>query len=93
MQSFDVFFDLHLNKRWVNNGEAGDLRCHLAHYDVTVMQKKNLPSMLIIFYHSRNNLLIFAGGETTFDPDTLVKIKIILERNSTGEMVMESWIK
>ena len=22
---------------WVNNGEAGDLRCHRAHYDVTVM--------------------------------------------------------
>ena len=23
---------------WVNNGEAGDLRCHHAHYDVTVME-------------------------------------------------------
>ena len=22
---------------WVNNGEAGDLRCHHAHYDVTLM--------------------------------------------------------
>ena len=22
---------------WVNNGEAGDLRCHRVHYDVTVM--------------------------------------------------------
>ena len=22
---------------WVNNGEAGDLRCHRAHYDVTVI--------------------------------------------------------
>ena len=22
---------------WVNNCEAGDLRCHLAHYDITVM--------------------------------------------------------
>ena len=22
---------------WVNNGEAGDLRCHRAHYDVTLM--------------------------------------------------------
>ena len=22
---------------WVNNGEAGDLRCYCAHYDVTVM--------------------------------------------------------
>ena len=24
---------------WVNNGEAGDLRCYRAHYDVTVMGK------------------------------------------------------
>ena len=23
---------------WVNNGEAGDLRLHRAHYDVTVMK-------------------------------------------------------
>ena len=22
---------------WVNNGEAGDLRCHHAHYDITLM--------------------------------------------------------
>ena len=36
-QSFDVFFDLHLNNGWVNTGEAGDLRRHRAHYDVTVM--------------------------------------------------------
>ena len=32
--NFDVFFDLHLNKR---NTYAGDLRRHRAHYDVTVM--------------------------------------------------------
>ena len=31
-RSFDVFFDLHQN-----NCEAGDLRCHHARYDVTVM--------------------------------------------------------
>ena len=38
-RSFDVFFDLRLNKRcvWVNNREAGDLRRYRAHYDVTVM--------------------------------------------------------
>ena len=26
---------------WVNNHEAGELRCHCAHYDVTVMQYAN----------------------------------------------------
>ena len=35
-RAFDVFFDLRLNTR-VNNREAGDWRCHHAHYDVTVM--------------------------------------------------------
>ena len=36
-QSFGVFFDLCLILAWVNNREAGDLRCHRAHYDVIVM--------------------------------------------------------
>ena len=36
-RSFDVFFDLRLNKDWVNNREAGDLRLHRDHYDVHVM--------------------------------------------------------
>ena len=35
--SFDVFFDLRLNKRFWNNRESGDLRSHRAHYDVSVM--------------------------------------------------------
>ena len=37
MQSFDVFFDLRLNKWLVNNQDAGDLGCHHIHYDITVM--------------------------------------------------------
>ena len=37
-RSFDVFFDLRLNKLvcWVNNREAGDLRRYCTHYDVIV---------------------------------------------------------
>ena len=35
-RSFDVFFDLRLNKR-LNKREAGDLRRYRAHYDVIVM--------------------------------------------------------
>ena len=30
-------FDLRMKNGWVNNGEAGDLRRHRAHYGVTVM--------------------------------------------------------
>ena len=36
-RSFDVFFDCAWINGWVNNREAGDLRRHRAHYDVTVM--------------------------------------------------------
>ena len=36
-RSFDVLFDLRLNKRSVNNREAGDLRRYGALYDVIVM--------------------------------------------------------
>ena len=36
-RNFDVFFDLCLNNGWVNNRDAGDLRSHRAHYDLTVM--------------------------------------------------------
>ena len=35
-RSFELFFDLRLNRR-LNNREAGDLRCRHAHYDVIVM--------------------------------------------------------
>ena len=35
-RSFDVFFDLRLNRE-ENNREAGDLRRHRAHYDVIVI--------------------------------------------------------
>ena len=47
MWSFDVFFDLGLNNSWVNNHEAGDLRCHHAHYDIIVMQWQYIFYMLI----------------------------------------------
>ena len=41
-RSFDVFFDLRLRpwtNSWANNGDAGDLRRHRAHYDVIVMPR------------------------------------------------------
>ena len=36
MRSFDVSFDMSLTNASVNNWDAGDLRGHRAHYDVTV---------------------------------------------------------
>ena len=43
-RSFDIFFDLRLNKRLSKNGEAGDLRRHHAHYDV------NLEWQIVFFF-------------------------------------------
>ena len=36
-RSFDVLFDMRLNKRLKKNREAGELRRYRAHYDVIVM--------------------------------------------------------
>ena len=47
--SFDVFFDLRLNKCLVNNGEAGDLRRYRTHYDVTVMTFNRRQINIYIF--------------------------------------------
>ena len=49
-RSFDVFFDLRLNKRL----NAGDLRLHRAHYGVTVMIQCYCHFMKL-GHHNRNN--------------------------------------
>ena len=36
-RSFDVFYDLRPANGWANNRDAGDLRRHSDHYNVTVM--------------------------------------------------------
>ena len=36
-RSFDLFFDLRLDKDWINYRGVGDLRRYRAHFDVTVM--------------------------------------------------------
>ena len=33
---------------WVNNREAGDLRCHRAHYDVNVMWSNRMIALLVL---------------------------------------------
>ena len=40
-RSFDVFFDLRLNKWLMNNREAGDLTRYRGHYDVNVMAESS----------------------------------------------------
>ena len=49
-RSFDVFFDLRLNKRSVNKSEAGDLRRHRGHYDVIVMMIWKMSVIVMGFW-------------------------------------------
>ena len=46
-RSFDVSLVCVWINGWVNNGEAGDLRCYRAHYDVTVMLSYSVSPLLI----------------------------------------------
>ena len=60
-RSFDVFFDLN---GWINNREAGDLRRHRAHYDVTVMIMKGMVNYIHISIRNvtSHQILNFHGG-------------------------------
>ena len=42
---------------WVNNREAGDLRRHLAHYDVSIMVSSHLQSPRLDLFHSTEQLV------------------------------------
>ena len=57
-RSFDVFFDLRLNKRLGNNHEAGDLRRHRARYDVILMTRVK-PSNCFSLYSPTGECVIW----------------------------------
>ena len=48
-------------KGWVNNGEAGDLRCRRAHYDVIVMQWCQPLTKLYILVHFKEFCNVLFG--------------------------------
>ena len=50
-RSFDVFFDLAWTNGWLSNRDAGDLRRHLAHYDVIVMVKYCFTTVSCLLLH------------------------------------------
>ena len=66
-RSFDVFFCAWING-WVKNREAGDLRCHRAHYDVTVMWLINLPILHINMYNKNLISRVVIWAHWTFIP-------------------------
>ena len=55
-RSFDLFFDLCLNKWLRNNREAGDLRRYRAHYDVIVMLLETLNQQYIYNWLTRHTI-------------------------------------
>ena len=50
MQSFDAFLVCTETNSWSNHRDAGDLRRHRAHYDVTLMQLHAQNSGLILVF-------------------------------------------
>ena len=73
-RSFDAFFDQRIDG-WVNNGEAGDLRRHRTHYDVTVMdirqdRKGGFMDMYIRFWErhlKEHDVIVHDPDSLTFD--------------------------
>ena len=61
---------------WVNNHEAGDLRCYRAHYDVIVMiiQDPGLRNIRCVSYHQAHCIVTI---QTTFQLQTTLLIHAI----------------
>ena len=69
-RSFDIFFIRAWMNGWLNNREAGDLRSHRAHYDVTVMLRPSVRSHA--FYEPTVRLVwIFDYSEVNCAPSHL----------------------
>ena len=58
-RSFDVFFDLGLNDGWTNSRDAGDLRRHHAHYEVSVMCD-------LYFVYYKNQVSVYNGDDLRY---------------------------
>ena len=73
MRSFDVFFICASITGWVINREAGDLRRHGAHYDVTVMVSTMIADDLLPIWHEEPLLL------------TLINFNPIVDKQSNAQ--------
>ena len=75
---------------WVNNGEAGDLRRHRAHYDVTVMitMGRETPDRKIAF-HARGTYQLISKWMLEFDK-IFMKRTVLIHVITNGDI---SYIK
>ena len=85
-RSFDVFFDLRLNNNWVNNCEAGDLRCHCAHYDVIVMKAVSVINLTSVVSLGDGIKLLLSSGVPQHEADILT---IHTETNRVQAIIIE----
>ena len=73
MRSFDVFFDLRLNKRLSKQRDAGDLRRHRTHYDVTITQNVYHQIRNVFFYfYGRYNKVFLEQSWSTYNLKMIV---------------------
>ena len=72
---FDVFFDLRLIKSWENNREAGDLRRHHVHYDVTVMLVHPCGSKNVQTATTEINVVVIIGVCVCSKLDMVVRLR------------------
>ena len=56
---FLCFLWSYLNKQGKNNSDAGDLRCHHIHYDVTVMPLLNFEDLVSLYCSYFSHSIIF----------------------------------
>ena len=59
---YDVFFICTWINAWVNNREAGNLRRHRAHYDVTVMMTNRCRILRVHWWISFKSFLVLPHG-------------------------------
>ena len=85
---------------WVNNNEAGDLRCHRAHYDVIVMKSSNTnlfvsaPGEPRIYGSCRNSPWITGNRVCLFKKIKLNSraIKVQVTRNDNFTIILQNVI-
>ena len=77
MRSCDVFLDLQPNKCLsFNNRDAGELRCHRTHYDVTVMTARLFASLCYIMGHYLRGCAMVCLSWELFRKITVIYIKV-----------------
>ena len=80
-QGFDVSLICVRTSRWINNGDADDLRRHRAHYDVTIMRRGYLGESLSCHKGHRRSIL-FENGRININITYKIPISALCKRHT-----------